>query len=61
MMKWRCPKHNFLYFTPGRCWLCGEMLEPVPALPNIVKNILADQKALTAALQLANTLVKRLL
>ena len=61
-MRWRCPEHKTLvYFTPGECLLCKNVLEPVPTMPGLLTKVLSDEKTLQLSLELAITLAKRLL
>lgn len=60
-MQFICPKCYARYLTPGKCWLCGEVLQPVPQVSKVIQTIVNDPKALAAALELANTVIKKLL
>ena len=62
-MNWQCPNHKtFVYFAPGRCLLCQQLLQPVePIKAKRLKALVSDPKTLTATLEVANTLLRRLL
>lgn len=60
-MQWICPKCHGRSLIPGKCWLCNETLQPAPQMPTVIETILSDPKALASALDLANTLIKKLL
>lgn len=61
-MKWQCPNHKqFQYFAPGRCLVCQTPLEPLPAVPAWLTEVLSNKLTLQLTLELTNTLARRLL